>query len=256
MIRRTRRFLTETENIKIIIFFVLALAVASNGLPLALPQLKAGAVCLKLPNAPGGNRQSLLAYPKATSNDPDVILDQQRLELDLEIITDTQTEMGDPVVKVGEPLQMRVTFINKDIGPLNLYLLEDIKNVGPIETYESADVVGLIFEISAVGSNNSLSDQGANRTIARQLPTYPLEDQFMLPAGSRCRVDIEFSVDELNVMGLRGPGEYRIRVYYRNYSRGAIIVAPGATATPMFQDQGVWVGTAQSREVRFRIDIE
>lgn len=256
MIKRIRRFLRDTENIKLIIFAVLAMAVASNGLPLALPQLKAGAVCVNLPNAPGGNRQSLLAYPKATSPDPDVTIDQQRLELDLDILTNGVTETGDPIAIAGQPLRVRVTFINKDIGPLTLYLLEDIKNVGPIESYENPSIVGLIFEIRPVGSDIPLRDQSTNRNAAQQLTTFPLESQFILPAHSRCYVDVEFTVDELNVMGLRGPGEFRIRAYFRNESRGTLIQAAGATATPMFPDQGVWTGTAQSREVRFRVDIE
>lgn len=252
MIRRIRRFLRDTENIKLIIFGVLALAVATNGLPLALPQLKAGAVCTKLPNAPGGNRQSLLAYPKEDS-------DLQRLVLDLDILTDTQTDTGDPVIKAGEPLWVRVTFVNRDIGPITLYLQEDVKNVGSVADLGPQGVTGLIFEVRAVGSDVLLRDQGTNRSAARQLTSFPLENQFMLLANSRCFMDVEFSVDQLNVMGLRGPGEYRIRVFYRNASRGTLATPPGGavpSATPMFEDQGVWTGTTQSREVRFRIELE
>ncbi len=92
-----------------------------------------------------------------------------------------------------------------------------------------------------------------------QPPAYFLESNELHLLGSfgRCHETIRISSNVLVGLGLT-PGDYRIRAHYRNNSDGDTLLAslPDATATPFPEyanSQGVWVGDANSQEIRFTI---
>jgi hypothetical protein len=246
MIRRSRDFLTRTDNINIVLALVgLGLAI-SVGFPLVIPSLDRGAVCTNLPSPQGGNNQSLLALSDGTAV-------PQEVELELEILNDEHKNgVGDVEIQRGEDLMVRVTFQNNDVGPVTLFFLEDREVVGNFDNLSTQQSIGLMFEFRELQGNSLLNETGVRQPPSQNsFSSYALEDLYMLSSKQKCYIDIRFSASRLEQLGLFVYPEYRIRAYYRNSSRGVPLPPLAApTATPMFTDQGVWTGTIQSNEVR------
>lgn len=250
MIRRSRNFLTVTDNINIVLVLVgLALAI-SVGFPLVVPSLDRGAVCTNLPSPQGGNNQSLLALSDGTEV-------PQELELEIQILNE-KNEVGDSEIKRGEDLIVRVTFKNEDVGPVTLFLLEDREVIGDFDTLSTQQGIGLMFEFREIQGNSLLNETGVRQPPNQSaFSSYALEDLYMLSAKQKCYLDIRFSAARLEQIGLFVYPEYRIRAYYRNTSRGVPLPPLAApTATPMFTDQGVWSGTVQSNELRLVTNLD
>ncbi len=201
--------------------------------PRYYPNARRGVLCTDLAAPIGGNNRSVLAFHS-----------EQRDALKLEISLE-----NDQIV-YGEPLVVRVTFINTDRGPLILH----IPDRPPILTGNDA-VQGVTLQITSVGGAVALRDQPDTYSPP---PYFP--DQVglhLLGARARCHQTYRLSAATLQGIGLQ-PGEYRIRAFYRNTSAGNLlaVMPPDATATPFPEytgDQGVWVGEAASGEVRFTV---
>jgi hypothetical protein len=238
--RRARRFVRDTDNANILLGLIGLGLIISMGLPRLIPTLRNGGDCVNLPSPPGGNSRSMLAF---TSDD-------QEMNLILEIEAAAETNLGDPQIRAGDPLIVRVIFENESRGAITLYLREGEDTVGSTAEIEGRNFAGLYFQIVPVNGTTSVSDP--QQPGFPQKTTFALEDLHNLIARRRCQITVEFSAARLARMGI-GIGDYRIQAVYRNAASGAPIIRSDATATPMFQDQGVWTGTTQSDEVRFTI---
>lgn len=201
--------------------------------PRYFPNARRGALCTDLAAPIGGNNRSVLAF---RSDQRDAL----KLEISLE---------SDQIV-FGEPLVVRVTFVNTDRGPLILH----IPDRPPILTGNDA-VQGVTLEITSVGNAVALRDQPDTYSPPPYFPDNA--ELHLLGARARCHQTYRLSAATLQGIGLQ-PGEYRIRAFYRNTSAGNLlaVMPPDATATPFPQytgDQGVWVGEAVSGEIRFTV---
>ncbi len=202
-------------------------------MPHYFPTMRQGALCTKLAAPIGGNNRSVLAFRSEQQ-------DALKLEISLE----------NDQIALGEPLVVRLTFINTNRGPLILH----IPDRPPILTANEA-VQGVTLQITSVGGAVALRDQPDTYSPP---PYFP--DQaglHLLGARARCHQTYRISAATLQEIGVQ-PGEYRIRAFYRNTSAGNLlaVMPPNATATPFPQyvnDQGVWVGEAVSGEVRFTV---
>jgi hypothetical protein len=197
-------------------------------LPRVYPAAKRGITCTDLASPLGGNNRSVLAQ---SGNDP------QGLDLDL--------VLENEIIGAGEPLRATVTFVNKDIGPVILYLPER----SPVTSRDNVFVI----QLRRLDNSPLLNE-----------PTDPLvpatfeRDLHLLGSRSRCSLQIEISAAELSSLGLIPGSEYRIEAMYRNYQVGVPTPPPPgnptATATMAYPNsQGVWTGEASSDEVRFSI---
>ncbi len=209
---------------------LIAIAIA---IPHYFPNTRRGVLCTDLAAPIGGNNRSVLAFRSAQR-------DALKLEISLE---------NDRIV-YGEPLIVRVTFINTDRGPLILH----VPDRPPILTGNDA-VQGVTLQITSVGGAVALRDQPDTYSPP---PYFPGQvGLHLLGARSRCHQTYRLDPTTLQGIGVQ-PGEYRIRAFYRNTSAGNLlaVMPPDATATPFPEytgDQGVWVGEAVSGEIRFTV---
>lgn len=245
-IRAMRQFIEDTDNAVLILALVGLGLFLSLGFPLAVPQAQTGARCSNLPHPHGGNRQSLLALQGG-----------QEIGIELEVL-DAVRDGNIVTVNSGEAVVFRVRFTNNDIGPTNLYFTEGSVTVGDLGTLPQSQY-GLIFEIVPETATTSLRDNvrtgltlPASSLAGTPSVTYDLDELYLLRSGGSCFVDIRFSPERLTQIGVTA-GEYRVQAYYRNSDRGVYIpptpngAAP--TATPMFTNLNVWIGTASSDDL-------
>jgi hypothetical protein len=242
------------ENLaQLTLFFVGGMVILSLAAPELLPQLERGPSCDKLPHPPGGNQRSLLAI-----ND-----ENQSLEVDVNIANAT-TEGGSSV-EAGDPLELRVVLRNADTSPIYLFYNEDFPPpIGATSAIEGRGVIGLYLQITAAtNSTLTFTDNTPNNQgyTANQLAggSFDLQSVYVLQAKRSCNISVTITPEQLQSMGL-GPGDYRVQAFYRNTTAGNLVHAPGATATPLFDEsqrveygQGIWTGQAASDEVRFSI---
>lgn len=245
MFGRFRQLLIDTENVFIIMILIGVGLGISLGVPQLSPTLQRGAICTNLPHPRGGNSQSLLAL----SGD-----DHQDIELNIEVVHEAENERGDPLIPLGEPLILRVTFQNEDIGPVTLYFRSSDFAIGSFDTLEAQNVMGVMFEINPIDIRSPVTRP--NQFIQQQLNTFELDNLYMLQAESRCYMEYRISDETLRSMGMTSR-EWRIRAYYRNRQPGVLVMptpkGDEPTPTPMFDDQGVWTGSVGSNEVIFEI---
>ncbi|MBN1202369.1 MAG: hypothetical protein JXJ20_10980 [Anaerolineae bacterium] len=199
-------------------------------MPRVYPAAKQGPTCSDLAPPIGGNNRSILAQTGS---------DRQSLDLNLSLENDT--------IRINEPLQVRLTFVNEDSGPVILYLNPLTPS---LSRYEGS--AGITFEITRIDTNVALVDPVA--PPAPPTTFDPDEELHLLGARARCTETFEFSATKLQSIGL-AQGEYRIRAFYRNNNPGdpAPIRPANATATPAYFDQGVWTGDVSSEEVIFTV---
>lgn len=237
-LQRISNILTNTDNINIILVIVAVALVASLVTPEVVPEADLGARCTNLPNARGGNRQSLLAQGS------------QNMAISLDIVDALAREGDEVTIAIGEPITLRVTFINNDAGPITLFWNEEAAVVGNIDAL-SQGVLGIVIEFEAQLNDSILTDSIPPEFIqpnpAATVPqyTYDLEDLYLLRASGKCFVDIRLSSEQIQRIGLT-VGEYRVRAYYQNQDQGIYIPPtpnePDPTATPMFDNANVWSG--------------
>ncbi|MCQ3932723.1 MAG: hypothetical protein DPW16_19925 [Chloroflexi bacterium] len=243
--RRSRRFFIDTENTKLVLALVILGVTLSLAIPAVFPELKrSGPECLTLMSPPGGNQRSILAENGDTRQDLTLIVD---------IDANQANDREDPLIKVGEPLIIDVVFQNDDIGAITLYFIDDAIAVGPPASPDS--VGGIYLEIRNKATNQLYS--GSLQGVAPNISgSFDYEDLHVLQSRRRCSVRVIFEPEQLAAMNM-GVGEYEIRAYYNNPNRGVLpATAPDGstpTATPMFQDQGVWRGRINSKIVTFEI---
>lgn len=202
---------------------ILALVVV---LPRVYPAAQHGIACSDLASPLGGNNRSVLAQSGG---------DAQTLDLALQLEADA--------IAPGEPLQVRVTFVNRDIGPMILYLPES----SPITNRNNV----LVLDITQA-DNSLLGDPNTNPPTVPA--TFQLEELHLLGSRARCSEQFEISAAELSSLGLVPGSEYRIEATYRIPQDGnpQPLQPTNATATMAYPtSQGVWTGDVSSDDVSF-----
>lgn len=206
-------------------------------LPRVYPAARQGPTCSDLAAPIGGNNRSVLAQ---AGND------QQSLDLDLSLDED--------IISTNDSLNIKLTFINRDIGPVILFLTGQDPPLS-----RTAGAIGIEFEITPITSTIPLTDTITQSTP--QIVAFRREVLHLLGSRSRCTQEYDISPTLLQQMGLI-PGEYRIRAYYYNGDAGTQATPVfGATATPAYPNnlpdpgniQGVWTGEVASEEIRFSV---
>ncbi len=245
--RRVRRFFIDTENTKLVLGLVTIGVALSLAIPTFFPELKrSGPDCLSLMSPPGGNQRSMLAENGDTRQDLTLIVD---------IDANQSNGKEDPLIKVGEPLIIDVVFQNEDIGAITFFMTDDAIAIGPPAGPES--VGGVYLQIINAATNQQYSDNLRQGIAPNTTTSFSYEDLHVLQSRRRCAIRVILEPARLTAMNM-GVGEYEIRAYYYNPSRGPLPTPrpqETPTATPMFADQGVWSRSSAiaSRIVRFEI---
>lgn len=216
-------------RIAIVLFF--AILVLMILVPQVAPTSRFGIACSALANPiPGGNNGSLLS---------------RRSEGALRLGIDLQRRN----LSTGDPLTVNVTFDNTGVGAVTLFFI-------PGETLLRNDgTPGLSIEITRLPDRTAFSEPATIRPSNPQRQAFPVETLHVLAPKQRCTEQITFTQTRLSNLNL-APGNYAIRAIYRNTTAGAVNVPPGATATPIFQTQGVYtVAELSSNIVEFSIGL-
>ncbi|HLU08071.1 MAG TPA: hypothetical protein VK003_00255 [Oceanobacillus sp.] len=100
--------------------------------------------------------------------------------------------------------------------------------------------LGVIFNPANSLSNGTRQDYGAN-----------IPEQFIRLLGprQRCVHTIAFPAGNVLVDPSLTSGTAQVRAYYRNNSAGSVVQPPGAVATPIYTDMGLWTGFVESGSV-------
>lgn len=230
--QRARSLFTETDTTTLAIVamaFVLVLIII---LPQVIPGGRFGVSCSQLAHPiPGGNNQSLLSERSAGALQLEISLPRDNLSL-------------------ADPLTVNVTFINTGVGAITLFFV-------PEEALLRDDgTPGLNFQIQRASDQALLSEPTTVRPPNPQRTTFPVEVLHVLGPKQRCTEQLSFSTVRLSSLGIT-PDRYTLQAVYRNPFRGTLNVPPGATATPIFPDQGVYTTQElRSNRVDFSVGIE
>lgn len=105
--------------------------------------------------------------------------------------------------------------------------------------------LGLIFNPA-----NSLTTGG---TRPGNPATYPEDNIRLLAPRQSCVHRAEFPNGNILIDPAVSTGTASVRAYYRATTPGQTIQPPGAVATPIYRDQGVWVGYVESDAVTLAV---
>jgi hypothetical protein len=203
--------------------------------PRVYPAAQRGPDCTDLAHPLGGNNRSILAQQGNFAS---------ALRLDVNL---PKTQ-----IQPGESLPVEVTFINEHYGPVILHFDRTDPILSRSDAFGNV-IQGVTFEITRISNNTALIDQTTPPTVP---PSFDYEQLHLLGSRTRCTESFSLSGEKLSRIGLQ-PGEYRLRAFYRNTNPGTLPqTGPSGsppTATPAYTDQGVWVGSASSSEVRFSV---
>jgi hypothetical protein len=248
MVQRSRRgasgsrFSGMTDRLGVIDRTTFAIIAAAGTLFLAIvfprvyPAARRGPECSSLAAPLGGNNRSVLAQ---------VGNDQQVLEIELTVENDVIDQNG--------PLRVNATFVNKDIGPIILYLPRD-QPFTLLRPDQTPTGPGLTFEITQVGQSYTRVNQSLPDVTAALVAPGELH---LLGSRARCTEHFELNASTLINAGVQAGQEYRIRAFYRNKNPGIwrFDEQTGGTPapTPAYSDQGIWTGDISSQEILFRV---
>lgn len=223
-----RERIRETDNLVLLLIGLGLGLLLWFALPQILPRVRSGPDCTSLSAPAGGNQRSILA----------VADENQDLGIDVRVSGNQLNQ--------GEPLEANVILTNRSRGSIILYIPE------------AQDQPVLSGAQPGVGVNLRILNVQTRQEIYAVAPppvitggTIDPRNLYLLPAHERCSVKFEFTSAELGNFGL--PGEYRLEGIYVNNNPGIIPTPFGGafpTATPAFQNQGVWAEPpARSEEV-------
>jgi hypothetical protein len=204
--------------------------------PRLYPAARRGPECSSLAAPLGGNNRSVLAQVGG---------DQQVLEIELVV--------EDDIIDQNGPLKVNATFVNKDIGPIILYLPRD-RSFTLLRPDQTPTGPGLTFEITQVGQSYTRGNQSLP-----DAPAAPVEpdELHLLGSRARCTEHFELNASTLINAGVQAGQEYRIRAFYRNKNPGIWRfdeqTGGTPTPTPAYSDQGIWTGDISSQEILFRV---
>jgi len=131
-------------------------------------------------------------------------------------------------------LSIYITVINNSLGTVPFVFDPNQVIIGD----NGSSGIGLIF------NTNSLNTGG------RQDPSSFADSQLrLLVPRQRCVHEVRIPAGNVLVDPALTSGQGQVRAFYRNNSRGVTAVQAGTIATPIFRDQGLWVGFVESPNV-------
>ncbi len=133
-------------------------------------------------------------------------------------------------------LTIQITVINDSMGTVAIVYNPDQVIIGD----NGSSGLGLIFT-----PTNSL----ATTTVRQDSPSFPENNIRVLGPRQRCIHTTEIPAGNVLVDPSLTSGQSQVIAYYRGTSPGAIAQNPAAVATPIYPDQGLWTGLAQSEPV-------
>lgn len=156
-----------------------------------------------------------------------------------------------PVIGPNENLVLNVRLYNAspNLGPIVIFLV-------PIETVlrYSGSENGLIFSVRDL-NGAALGERANVRPLIQTRQTYASDELRVLPPRGVCNIRYEFQPQRLRQTGIN-QGNYRLQAVYRNQVRGVLSPVGAQTATPVFENQGVWVGEARSDELVITVNSQ
>ncbi len=192
-----------------------------------LPFSASGVDCLGLPSPRiDGNHQSVLA----SQVEPEVL----------------HLELVPPITNIsqGQPLNLEVRFINDSMAPLRLFLVPDLY----LFRYEGRGS-GLQFSITNTERNRTFGDPQTVRPSLPDRQQFAPNELHILQPHQRCFFRVMIDPARLNAAGMV-QGDFLVTAVYRNASRGVVPTPLPRTPTPIYQDEGVWVGSPPGYQVQ------
>jgi hypothetical protein len=201
-------------------------------IPRVLPGTQSGVACGDLSSPViTGNNQSVLAQ----------LVDPSTLHL--ELVADSAT------INQGQTLTLRVRFINESMAPQKLYLVPD----DAVLRYTGQDV-GLQISVTDATSGRALGEPPGVKPAPFEPTQYTLDQLHELGPQQRCTQTLVLTPQRLNAAGIVN-GTYRFAAVYVNNTKGNLPPIAALTPTPIFKNQGVWVGTVQSNALIVTIGL-
>ncbi len=186
------------------------------------PQFYEGIPCAWLRTAEDrGNHQSLIGR---SAVDP----------ISLRVVTSAL-----PTDPAGS-LIIQIIVTNNSLGTVPIIYNPDSVVVGD----SGANGLGLIFT-----PPNGLT-AGAPVTTGQTVAEANIR---LLGPRQRCIHTEEFPAGNVLVDPSLTSGSAQVRAFYRNNTRGQVVQAQGAVATPVYNDQGLWTGFVESDNVVIRL---
>ncbi len=229
--QRARDIFRETNSTTLAVVAFAFIMLLMIMLPQVAPTSRFGVRCSALAHPiPGGNNQSLLASRSTNALQLELSLPRQNIGM-------------------NEDLVVNVTFNNTGVGPVTLFFV-------PEETLLRNDgASGLSIEIVRLPDRAIFSEPTTLRPPNPERQSFPIEVLHVLGPRQRCTEPITFTPARLSNLNLQA-GNYAMRAIYRNRFPGILNVPPGATATPIFNTQGVYVSSElSSNTVEFSIGL-
>jgi hypothetical protein len=134
-------------------------------------------------------------------------------------------------------LSITITVTNASLGTVPFLFNPNQVIVGDVPNTSG---LGVIFS-----PPSSLTTGG----VRQALTTFSEADIKLLGPRQRCVVRLEFPGGNVLIDPAVSSGTGRVRAYYRVTTRGAVIPPANTLATPIYPDQGLWVGYVESPEV-------
>jgi hypothetical protein len=133
-------------------------------------------------------------------------------------------------------LTVRVILVNESLGTVPFVYDPNQVIVGDTNT----SGLGVIF------SPTTQLIAGNPRQDSATIPEAGIR---LLGPRQRCVHTIEFPAGNVLIEPGLSSGTGQVRAYYRNNNRGQIVPVVGTLATPIYPDQGLWVGYVESDSV-------
>jgi len=131
-------------------------------------------------------------------------------------------------------LSIYITVINNSLGTVPFVFDPNQVIIGD----NGSSGIGLIFNTNSLGSGG------------RQDPASFADNQLrLLVPRQRCVHEVRIPAGNVLVDPVLTGGQGQVRAFYRNNARGTTVLQPGTIATPIFRDQGLWVGFVESPNV-------
>ncbi|MCC6613060.1 MAG: hypothetical protein IT320_06245 [Anaerolineae bacterium] len=221
-----RRSSNPNLIVGIFLLIILALFLSPNFLPRFIseiaPEIYSGVPCDWLRHSDDrANHQSLLG--RAVDN-----------PFELSVSLGAFPQQGSDI------WQIRITLRNNSLGTVPIIYDPAQVSIGDNGT----SGLGLIFNPA-----NSLQGQFARGAEPQAFPETQIR---LLGPRQSCIHTVEIPAGNVLVDPSLTSGTAQVQAYYRGTTRGAIVQSQASLATPIYTDQGLWVGYAESPAVEVR----
>lgn len=221
-----RRSSNPNLIVGIFLLIILALFLSPNFLPRFIseiaPEIYSGVPCDWLRRADDrANHQSLLG--RAVDN-----------PFELSVALGVFPQQGSDI------WQIRITLRNNSLGTVPIIYDSAQVSIGDNGT----SGMGLVFTPA-----NSLQGQFARGAEPQAFPETQIR---LLGPRQSCIHTVEIPAGNVLVDPSLTGGTATVKAYYRGATRGAIVQSQASLATPIYNDQGLWVGYTESPAVEIR----